>query len=99
MKGTYFPILGSCITLHMRKCLVNAVATLVADIILLITMLIGLLRHAQRSSTGIWPLLYQQVMLYLFLAPEADILQVHHVDSLGGTCGSPTCRLSVSPAQ
>lgn len=61
LAGTYNPIIGACIILHTRRALVNALGALVVDGVLLLTMLIGLLRHAHRNSTGIWKLLYQQV--------------------------------------
>ncbi len=61
MDASYDPILETCITLKTRRGLVNAIAVLVVDVVLLMMMLIGLLRHAHRSSTGIWYLLYQQV--------------------------------------
>jgi len=47
----------------MRRGLVKAINTLMVDVMLLLTMLIGFLRHASRNSTGIWKLLYQQVTL------------------------------------
>lgn len=59
----YSPIVDTCIVSHTHRGLVNAVGILVADVVLLLTMLIGLLGHAHRSSTGIWKLLYQQVAL------------------------------------
>ena len=57
----YNPIAGTCIVLYTHTELVNAFGVLVVDAVLLLTMLIGLLRHAHRGSTGIWKLLYQQV--------------------------------------
>jgi hypothetical protein len=61
LAGAYNPIIDACIILHTRRALVNALGALVVDVVLLLTMLIGLLRHAHRNSTGIWKLLYQQV--------------------------------------
>jgi threonine/homoserine/homoserine lactone efflux protein len=60
---TYIVIVNTCVTLHTRRGIVSALGVLVVDIVLLLTMLIGLLRHAQKSSIGIWKLLYQQVTL------------------------------------
>ncbi|KAI0248207.1 hypothetical protein BJV78DRAFT_835165 [Lactifluus subvellereus] len=37
------------------------------------SMLIGLLRHAHRSSTGIWYLLYQQCIIWIALASIAEV--------------------------
>ncbi len=66
ISTAYDPIVETCVTLHTRKGLPNAIGFLVVDVFLLLTMLIGLLRHASRSSTGIWKLLYQQVTLKTF---------------------------------
>ena len=41
----------------------NGIGILVVDVVLLLTMLIGLLQHVCRDSIGIWKLLYQQVTL------------------------------------
>ena len=62
MSSSYDPVLETCITLATRRGLVNASVVLLVDVVLLIIMLIGLLKHAYRSSTGIWYLLYQQVI-------------------------------------
>jgi hypothetical protein len=60
--------------LDLQKSLVNIVGMMVVDILLLVSMLIGLLQYAHRSSTGIWPLLYQQVPFPLqYFALDADI--------------------------
>ena len=64
--GTYNPILNSCIFLHTHNGIVNVIGILVVDVVLLLTMLIGLLRDARRSSIGIWKLLYQQVTVKVF---------------------------------
>jgi hypothetical protein len=61
--GTYHPIANTCFLLYTRRGLVNALGLLVVDIVLLLTMLIGLLRHAYKNSIDIWKLLYQQVRL------------------------------------
>lgn len=61
VASLYHPILDACITLHTHGGLVNVLGVLVVDVVLLSTMLVGLLRHAHRGSTGIWKLLYQQV--------------------------------------
>ncbi len=51
--------MGSCVILHTHTALINAPGVLAVDVVLLLAMLIGLLRH--RNSVGIWKLLYQQV--------------------------------------
>lgn len=55
------PITNACILLHTVDGLVNAIGVLVADAVLLLTMLVGLLLHPHKSSIGMWKFLYQQV--------------------------------------
>ena len=83
------PVTDSCVIINTDKALVNAIAALVADIVLLLTMLIGLLRHASRGSTGLWKLLYQQVKFQpvpALMIRVLNLLQVYNLDSLGGVC-------------
>jgi hypothetical protein len=61
LEGIYNPAVNSCVTLRTHRLLVNAIGVLVVDVVLLLTMLIGLLRHPHKSSTGMWKFLYQQV--------------------------------------
>jgi hypothetical protein len=63
IEGTYSPALNSCIMLRTREILANAIGVLVVDAVLLLTMLVGLLKHPHRSSTGMWKFLYQQVSI------------------------------------
>jgi hypothetical protein len=58
--------MNSCMVLHAHKGFVNGIGVLVVDVVLLLTMLIGLLRDARRNSIGIWKLLYQQVTVKVF---------------------------------
>ena len=61
VQAAFDPSVNACIVTKTHNTLINAVAVLVADMALLLTLLIGLLRHANRRSTGLWKLLYQQV--------------------------------------
>jgi hypothetical protein len=67
LETTYNPIPETCVILHTHRGLANATGILVVDVMLLLTMLIGLLRHPHKSSTGMWKFLYQQVILDYFL--------------------------------
>lgn len=67
------PITEGCAALKTHRGLANAIAVLAVDVTLLIGMLIGLLRSAHKSSTGIWYLLYQQCIIWIFLAGVAEI--------------------------
>lgn len=73
VEASYNSFLETCITLKTRRGLANAIAVLVVDVVLLMIMLIGLLKHAHRSSTGIWYLLYQQCIVWIVLAGIAEV--------------------------
>ncbi|KAI0255227.1 hypothetical protein BJV78DRAFT_752920 [Lactifluus subvellereus] len=73
VEGLYNPNQDTCTLLGLHKSLPAAVTILVADIVLLMSMLIGLLRHACRSSTGIWYLLYQQCIIWIFLTCISEV--------------------------
>ena len=92
----YNPIANACALLHTDDGLVNGIGILVADAVLLLAMLIGLLRHPARSSTGMWKFLYQQVMHVHFLRPtrDADFQLVYDLDIIGHGCGDTSCGLS-----
>jgi len=72
VKSFYNPIQKACAVLGFHKSLSAAVVALVVDIVLFMSMLVGLLRHAHRSSTGIWYLLYQQCIIWIALACIAE---------------------------
>jgi len=63
---TYIPLVNACRVQHKHNVIVNAIGALVVDLVLLLTMLIGLLRLGATNSSGIWNLLYQQVTLKTF---------------------------------
>ncbi|KAI0245060.1 hypothetical protein BJV78DRAFT_741710 [Lactifluus subvellereus] len=73
VKALYNPDQDTCTVLGFHKYLSGAVVTLVVEIVLLMSMLIGLLRYAHRSSTGIWYLLYQQCIIWIALAIIAEV--------------------------
>jgi len=73
LVGTYNPIVDTCVVLHTRKGLMNAIGILVVDIVLLLMVLFGLLRHTDKNSTSIWKLLYEQCIIWLALALIAEI--------------------------
>jgi len=73
VKSVYNPLVNACIVERTHEGLVNSIGVFVADIVLLLTMLIGLLRHEHRNPTGIWRLLYQQCIIWISLAAIAEI--------------------------
>jgi hypothetical protein len=95
IDSTYNSIANACIVLHTERGLANATGLLVVDAVLLLTMLIGLLRHPHKSST-IWKFLYQQVALVRVprSAWDADFLLVYNLDSVGHDCRNTPCGLS-----
>lgn len=77
LESTFDPLVNTCVPTEIHRGLVNALAVLVADTVLLLAMLIGLLRHANRRSAGLWKLLYQQVSSNRSASHDsnADLLQ------------------------
>jgi len=97
IEAAFNPLVNACVVTKTHKSLVNAIAMLVADMVLLLTMLIGLLRHTSRRSTGVWKLLYQQVSSnHSSHDSNAELLLVYNMDSLGGVFRDSTCGQSVS---
>ncbi|KAH9051921.1 hypothetical protein EDB87DRAFT_628354 [Lactarius vividus] len=73
IESTYDSAFEACLVLKTDSALVGAAAILAADIILLMIMLIGLLRHAHGSSIGIWNLLYKQCIIWIILAAVVEV--------------------------
>ncbi|KAI9434965.1 hypothetical protein H4582DRAFT_2080274 [Lactarius indigo] len=73
IESTYDPVVDTCVVLRTHILISAAATILAADVTLLVVMLIGLLRHAQRSSAGIWHLLYKQCIVWMILAAVAEI--------------------------
>jgi len=73
VKPEFNPLVNACIVIHTHEGLANSIAVLVADIVLLLTMLIGLLRHANKNPSGVWNLLYQQCIIWIVVAAIAEI--------------------------
>ncbi|KAH9962065.1 hypothetical protein BGW80DRAFT_868233 [Lactifluus volemus] len=68
LRGVYDPIVEKCITVDVHNYLANVVGMLVVDVVLLVSMVVGLLRYSHRSSTGLRHLLYRQCIMWLVLA-------------------------------
>jgi len=73
IEATYDPEFDACFPLKTHGGLVGAAAVLAADTVLFMLMLIGLLRHANRSAVGIWQLLYKQCIIWMTLAAVVEI--------------------------
>ncbi|KAH9954914.1 hypothetical protein BGW80DRAFT_381370 [Lactifluus volemus] len=73
LRTSYDPFLETCNRINLHKYLPNTVAQLVVDVVLLMSMLIGLRRCSHGSSTGLWQLLYQQCIIWIFLATISDV--------------------------
>jgi hypothetical protein len=101
IRGTFNPVLGVCVVLHMHRGLVSSLGILTVDVVLLLAMLIGLLQHAQKSSAGVWRLLYHQVISKRIFSVLRGCLKFVLVYNLVGvsilrrdtTCGQPVLRL------
>lgn len=98
VEAAFDPVANACVLMNTHRDLISALAILVADIVLLLTMLFGLLRHVNRRSTGVWKLLYQQVSSNCSSSHDlnVELLLVYNLDSLGCDCGDSPCGQSVS---
>jgi hypothetical protein len=96
IDSMYNPIANACAILHTDAGLVNATGVLVADAMLLLMMLIGLLRHPHRNSVGMWKFLYQQVILVLFLrlARNAEFPLAYNLDNVSYDRRNTACGWS-----
>jgi hypothetical protein len=77
-----------CVNANTRRFLVNAVSMLVIDVVLLISMLVGLVRSPHSGSFGLWQVLFQQVVPYFPSPLAADVSEVHHLVGPGDDFGS-----------
>ncbi|KAH9962779.1 hypothetical protein BGW80DRAFT_857527 [Lactifluus volemus] len=73
MRTSYEPFLGMCVNANTRRFLVNAVSMLVIDVVLLISMLVGLVRSPHSGSFGLWQVLFQQSIIWLVLVTISDL--------------------------
>ncbi|KAI0246169.1 hypothetical protein BJV78DRAFT_1286696 [Lactifluus subvellereus] len=73
IKAFSNPSQQTCIVVGLDKNVVSAVGVLVIDVVLIMSMLIGLLRNANWSSTGIWYILYQHCFIWIALAVIAEV--------------------------
>jgi hypothetical protein len=73
VKSAFNPLVNACVVAHTHDALANSITVLVVDIVLLLTMLIGLLRHANKNPSGVWNLLYQQCIIWIVVAAIAEI--------------------------
>ena len=97
IETAFNPLVNTCVITNTRKGLVNALAVLVADMVLLLALLIGLLRHASRGSTCFWKLFYRQVSSNCPSSDSnAELLVEYNLDSLGSVCRDSTRGQSVS---
>ncbi|KAH9962775.1 hypothetical protein BGW80DRAFT_857272 [Lactifluus volemus] len=73
LRTSYDPTLETCTTSTTHSFRAGVAGSLVTDVILVISMLIGLVRSPHSSTTGLWRLLYQQCFIWLVLAMLADV--------------------------
>lgn len=100
IETAFNPLVNTCVITNTHKGLVNALAVLVADMVLLLALLIGLLRHTSKGSSCLWKLLYRQVSSSRSSSDSnAELLLEYNLDSLGGVCRDSTRGQSVSAIQ
>ncbi|KAI0298459.1 hypothetical protein B0F90DRAFT_1669045 [Multifurca ochricompacta] len=75
IRSTWVPVQNVCGVLNIQSSKNNIIATLVTDIVLLITMLVGLLRIRRRGGSllGLGRLLWKQGLIWLLVATAAEV--------------------------
>ncbi|KAH9984315.1 hypothetical protein BJV74DRAFT_586937 [Russula compacta] len=75
VRSAWDPAQGECVAFSIESSKPNIIVTLITDIILLLTMLIGLLRLRIQSGDvfGIASLLWKQGLIWLLLATIAEV--------------------------
>lgn len=74
LRAVWAPTQGVCAVLNVESSKNNIIVTLVTDVVLLITMLVGLLRLRQHGSMlGLGRLLWRQGLIWLLLATAAEV--------------------------
>ncbi|KAI9454253.1 hypothetical protein BJY52DRAFT_766903 [Lactarius psammicola] len=74
LRATWAPVQGVCAVLNIEKSKNNIIVTLVTDVVLCLTMLVGLLRLRQHGTMmGLWRLLWRQGVIWLIMATVAEV--------------------------
>jgi len=74
LQAAWLPIVNICEVLDTNTSQKNTIATLVSDVVLLLTMLVGLLRYRHDGTMyGLGLLLWRQGLIWLFLATVVEV--------------------------
>ncbi|KAI0040858.1 hypothetical protein FA95DRAFT_1576701 [Auriscalpium vulgare] len=75
IRSQYVPLAGECIPINSAKAAPSVIGALVADTILFLVMLGGILRHrgGGMGVTGLWSLLWNQGLVWLSLAIVSEV--------------------------
>ncbi|KAH9034467.1 hypothetical protein EDB85DRAFT_2289062 [Lactarius pseudohatsudake] len=76
LRATWVPVPGVCAVLNIESSRNTVILTLVTDVILCLTMLVGLLRLRQNGTTmvALWNFLWRQGLIWVFLATVVQIV-------------------------
>ncbi|KAH9061923.1 hypothetical protein EDB87DRAFT_386559 [Lactarius vividus] len=76
LRSIWVPLPGVCAVLNIETSKKTVIATLVTDVILCLTMLVGLLRLRQPGTTmvGLWNFLWRQGFIWVFLATVVQVV-------------------------
>ncbi|KAF8261256.1 hypothetical protein EI94DRAFT_1705695 [Lactarius quietus] len=74
LHSTWSPVQGVCVVINSESTKKNVTATFVTDVVLLLTMLVGLLRlRLHGNMFGLGKFLWRQGLIWLFLATIAEV--------------------------
>lgn len=76
LRATWVPVPGVCAVLNIESSKNTVILTLVTDVVLCLTMLVGLLRLRQPGTTmvALWNFLWRQGLIWVFLATVVQIV-------------------------
>ncbi|KAH9011867.1 hypothetical protein EDB84DRAFT_1444948 [Lactarius hengduanensis] len=76
LRATWVPVPDVCAVLNIESSKNTVIVTLVTDVILCLTMLVGLLRLRQNGTTmvALWNFLWRQGLIWVFLATVVQIV-------------------------
>ncbi|KAH9015209.1 hypothetical protein EDB84DRAFT_1679970 [Lactarius hengduanensis] len=76
LRATWVPVPGVCAVLNIESSKNTVILTLVTDVILCLTMLVGLLRLRQNGTTMVvlWNFFWRQGLIWVFLATVVQIV-------------------------
>ncbi|KAH9037441.1 hypothetical protein EDB85DRAFT_2273360 [Lactarius pseudohatsudake] len=101
LRATWVPVPGVCAVLNIESSKNTVIVTLVTDVILCLTMLVGLLRLRQNGTTmvALWNFFWRQGLIWVFLATVVQIVPTVFISlNLNGFLGGLLLHMFQTPS-